>query len=80
MRNRRLRALIVALLITCLWLTLLPVVLIAGILWSSLVLGMALWQALMSKVPQKHPLEITRQATGTHKESSEGLMANDYQR
>lgn len=52
-------------------------VLIAGILWSSLVLGMALWLALTLKVPQNNRQVMTPQATGTRKELSEGLTGND---
>jgi hypothetical protein len=55
---------------------LLPVVLIAGILWSSLVLVTAIWQALTLREQQKLPWEMTPPATGTHKVSSEGLTVN----
>ena len=76
MHRKRLHVLTVGLLTTCQWLMLLPVVLIAGILWSSLVLVMAPLLALMSKVPRSPRWGMTRLAIGTPKESSEGLANN----
>jgi hypothetical protein len=55
---------------------LLPVVLIAGILWSSLVLVTVPLLALTSKVQHVRRQAMTQSAIGTPKALSEGL-AND---
>jgi len=49
------------------------VVLIAATLWSSLVLGMVLWQVLTSRVQLEEQRATTPQAIGTRKGLSEGL-------
>ena len=76
MQHKRLHVLIVGLVTTCQWLILLPVVLIAVTLWSSLALVMALLLALTSKGLRARRQETTPSVTGTPKASLEGLANN----